>query len=1021
VTFDKLKVGISILFPSVSMHNFTIHNDLGDTKQLAFSSAKIRLNILQSVMRGRVMIDTIALKGFNVFIRRNSQNEISIADIQISNNDQGQSKSNNKLQYYLSLFKQTNFSISDSEIYFVDEMQKIPSVFVSNISLYMKNNNDRHQISMLGRLNESNTRFELRLDFNGKINKINHWNGKVYAKLDNLNQQALLHFLSRDLLQIEEFQINDIAVNTELWSTIHRGNLQSVLGSVQIENANLNRTDTGKRIHFDSLSSHFKIERKQSVLDNSYSDWLLDLYDINMSVDSQIISEEYMRLKFTNSGKTQLSKAEMFIDKLDLNEFSSIISFFSPPQFNEKVFAHLKPKGRLENISTSFYFNPSIMPIDIENYQVQSDIKQFSINAFQALPKIRNFSARLILNESRGRVIINSSNMRLHLKSLFRDSLLFSQIKGDFFWQKEGEQWLLGSENLAIESPHFNANAELNLWLAANGESFMDLTGFYRDVNVAAISNYIPAKVMSEELVKWLDSSLVSGLVPSGGIVFRGELGKFPYLKHEGNLDIVFNTQNVLLNYQTGWPKLADINAQIQFTQKGMIVEAAHSKIYSALSENIEAKIHDYMIDELKLTGDIKTNIKDSVKYLRATQLVSNDVSDMLDAEGDINLNLDLVIPLDDHIVGDTRVNISLKDVDYYPPGLEKKKGLVSHLKGQVVVHNETINSKSLSANIMDLPAKIKIISNKNNSKSKKDPNVSIAIESKIAIEKLNKYQQIPESLSFLSDSLSGSSELYLKISLPNEHHNLSVNVQSNFKGIQSNLPAPFKKTAKSSYPFKMNYQELRSSSNKTSASSLLNISLSDKLSAAILLQTSQKTQQSSIIKGTIAFEGDRAKLPKSKTLYLSGALKNMPIEEWQLILAASEKSRTEEKSSLSPLTIPVTLAMSEIVFPELQFLKKKSEGIKTIASAQTDNVNEQLLKKLPKNFPLINGYINSIKLGKVDMGRFEIQSTRIDNGLVYDKLALKGELLSFNGKGKWHHWNAIQKWTLKVRLKFLP
>ncbi|WP_198264169.1 YhdP family protein [sulfur-oxidizing endosymbiont of Gigantopelta aegis] len=1023
VSFDSMTVGVGLLYPSIAMQHFTIHDDLNDEALLAFSSAKIRLNVFQSLVRRKLIVDTVALSGFNALIRRNTQNEISIADIKISNNDQSKIETDHNLQYYLSLFKQTRFSISDSEIYFVDEMQKIPSVFVSNINFYMKNNLSRHQITLFGRLNESNTRFDLRLDFNGDINNINHWNGNVYASIDNLNQQALLHFLQKDVLQVEEFQLNDIAVDTKVWSTINKGNLQSVYGEVQVKNANLNRVNSEQKIHFDFLKSHFKIQRKKPLSDKTYSDWLLDLYDINMSVDSQLISEEYVRLKFINSGKNDLSKAEVFLDKLELQEFTKVIAFFSPKQFNDKVYTHLKPKGSLENINSSFYFNPDVMPIDIENYQVQADIKHFSINSFQALPKIRNFSARLILNESRGRVLIDSADMRLHLKSLFRDSWSFSQVKGDFFWQREDEQWLLGSENLSIESPHFSANADLNLWIAENGESFMDLKGFYKNVNVKAISNYLPVTVMSEGLVKWLDSSLLSGLVPSGGIAFRGELGEFPYLNHEGNMDIVFNTSNVLLDYQTDWPKLTDINAQVQFTQKGMNVEAEQSKIYSALSKNIGARINDYMIDKLKLTGDIKTNIKDGVKYLRATQLVSNDVIDMLDAEGDINLQLNLSIPLDDHIVGDSQVNISLYDVDYFPPGFDKKKGLVSHLKGQILVHNDTLNSKKLAAQIMGFPAKIKIVSNKKSSKSKKDPDVSIAIETSIALKKLNQYQQIPQSLAFLNDSLSGSSKLYLNLSLPNAQRDLSVNIKSDFKGIKSDLPEPLKKTAQSTLPFKMTYQVLNTSTHKSSESSLLKVSLANKLSAAILLETAQKpqqtTQQITIVKGAIAFEGARAKLPESKILYLSGALRQTPFAQWQAMIEASKKtSQKKEQSSLNPLSIPVTLAMSEIVFPELQFLTNKSEQAKTISTTQALQTKQQLLQNVPKYFPLINGYINSIKLGQVDLGRFEIQSTRIDNGIVYDKLSLKGELLSFNGKGKWHHWNVHPEVDLEGSIK---
>lgn len=1021
VKFDEIKVGVHPLFPSVSMRNFTIRTKSDEEKLLEFTSASVRLDIPRSILRGQIIIDTLTLKGLSAIIRRNSKSEISIAELQLTNAQPGKPDSGQSLQAFLALLNQTNFMISESEIYFIDEMQKIPTVFVSDINIKMKNNKQRHQISLRAKLNDSDTLLDFRLDFNGRIDDISNWNGQVYAAVDNLNQQTLLHFLQKEVLQVEEFQLNDIEANSRIWSTINKGNLQSIQGEVVIENANLKRVDNNHSIHFDRLSSNFKLQRHHTNIQNSdtsiadaitkETNWMFDLYDLNLSVNSKMISEKYISLKFHKAENELLSQLQVFFNKLDFNEFSHVISFFAPKEFNEKVYSYLKPRGSLENIMTTFQFDASEMPIDIQHYQVQTDINDFGMNSILSLPKVRHFSAQLVFNETTGRAIIDSADMKLHLKSLFRDSWPISQLTGELFWQKEGKQWLLGAENLVIKGPHFAAaNADLKLWIAETGQVFMDLTGFYENVNVDAISNYVPAKVMSQGLVKWLDNALISGLVPDGGIAFRGNLSEFPYKDHSGNMDIVFNTQDVLLEYLDDWPKLSNINAQVQFTQKGMKIEGRHSKIFSAQSQNVQVDLDDYLERILLIKGDINSSLDDGIKFLQQSKLVSDDVLGMIDAKDEIDINLDLKIPLEKGIA-DNKIGIRLNNADYYPPGFERKKGLVSHLKGDIMIHNKSINARKLSAQLMGLPAQISIKTDKKLSKSTADPDISVNIDSKFSVKQLKKYNFIPESFIPLSDQLSGIGNIKLTIDLPNKQRALAFNIYSSLKNISSQLPAPFNKQAKQSTPLIMSYAEIKPSGrNKKTPTALVKMKYSKELSLVVLIDSASKTEGFKLLKGNLAFAGDTAKLPGNNLLRITGALRDVPLEQWQSVFDSSAKNKKNiqpGKKSERPaktLSIPVELAMTELVLPELQFGANDPDKPKN--SSGTKNKSLTGSRFDVESFPLVNGHIDSLKLGKLDLGRFSMQSSRVDKGIVFDVIALEGALLTFNGKGKWHHRN---------------
>ncbi|MDX2506061.1 MAG: DUF3971 domain-containing protein [Gammaproteobacteria bacterium] len=1022
VTFEQIKVNVKPFFPSVVMQNFAIR-DVSGEGILEFSSASITLNVPLSIIHGHTVIDTLVLDGISALIRRKSNGEISIAKLQLTNAEKNISAADGNETSYTQFFNQKNFIITNSEMMFIDEMQEYPSSFFTDINFKMKNKNDRHQVSFQARMNATESRLNFQLDFYGRIENIKNWDGQAYGEIENLNQQTILHFLKEDVLQIEDFRLNDIEANTKVWSSIESGKLQSIHGELFVKDARLTRVDREQAINFDFMETNFKLERHNSLehINNTSADiavqennWSIDLFDLNLNIDSKPITQKHINLKYQKNINQLFPQAEVFINVLDFGELSPVVSFFSPKKLNTMVYPVLKPRGRLKNIVSTVKLKSLDMPIDIINYQVQMDVENLSVNSFQSIPKVRNFSAQVLFNENKGQAIIDNDEMELHIKSLFRDTWPITQLTGEIYWQKDGVDWLLGGENLSVKNPHLQASADLKLWFAENGQTFMDLTGFYHDANVQYVSYYLPVTIMSDGLVKWLDESIISGWGTDGGVVYRGNLSQFPYEDHSGAMDIVFNTSDVVLEFQKNWPKLTDINARVQFTEQGMAVEAQHSKIISAVSENIQVDIKRYLQPELRIKGDISSSIDDAVHFLQQSRLVSRDVLAILDARDDININLDLSIPLKKH-QPDSKVRIRFNNADYYPPGFDRKKGLVTKLKGDVMVHNQSITAKKLTANIMGHPARIAIKTTGLSPGSKKDPPLSVAIDSKVSVKQLKKFNLLPLWLKSVTDRLSGSSKIHLAIDLPNRQRALAFNISSDLQGLTSSLPAPLAKQAGASSSFNLNFAQVMSSARpkKELKKARLTLDIADILSLALLFDTS--AEEFSLLKGNVFLEGGRARLPEQNTLKLSGSLTKAPLDQWQAIFAAQKdvssrkntiKTNRQNRSGQKPF-IPIQLAMTELVLPELKLNvdKKKKSASKTVDTLD------------PRQFPLLNGSIDSLKLGKAELGKFTIQSKRIAQGIAVDSISLQGDVLSAQSNAKWHLRNSKPEVELKAEV----
>ncbi|RKZ98668.1 MAG: hypothetical protein DRQ43_01175 [Gammaproteobacteria bacterium] len=469
-------------------------------------------------------------------------------------------------------------------------------------------------------------------------------------------------------------------------------------------------------------------------------------------------------------------------------------------------------------------------------------------------------------------------------------------------------------------------------------------------------------------------------------------------------MDIVFNTKDVELNYNEGWPLLTDINAQVQFTERGMGVESTQSKIFSSLSKNIKVDIESYLQSKLKLTGDINSNIDDGLHFLKQSKLVSDDVLEILDAEGDIGLNLDVSIDLDKG-TPDSKVIVKLIDNKYYPPGFDRKEGLVDRVKGDILIHNELISAKKLTANIMGQATKISIKTAKQARNSKKDPDINININSKASIKQLKKFDFIPESLTSLSDQLSGTTAIKLVIKVPNKQRELSFNIYSDLKNLKSDLPVPFKKQASKVSPFSLSFSEIKAKTNKNSPKlSQLGIKVSNILSLALLLDTSSDNFE--LHKGNIAFKGAQAKLPKENLLRITGSVNELPLEQWQSVFTSQSKNKktAADKSSVNRFTIPVELALKQVVLPEFKFGTKVSKAPEIVKKKKTRQKLKISNTYDLNHFPLINGTIDSLKMADLDLGKFTIKMSRQNKNIIFDALELQGQLLSLKAKGKWYY-----------------
>ncbi len=121
----------------------------------------------------------------------------------------------------------------------------------------------------------------------------------------------------------------------------------------------------------------------------------------------------------------------------------------------------------------------------------------------------------------------------------------------------------------------------------------LDLQTDFNNGKASATRHYLPTGIMDEKVVAWLDKSIVSGKVLQGSAIFRGSIDEFPFYKNTGHFEVLFNVEDLTLDYQPGWPHIEQLAAEVRFHNNSLYIRKGSGKMLNSRLRNLYARIDD--------------------------------------------------------------------------------------------------------------------------------------------------------------------------------------------------------------------------------------------------------------------------------------------------------------------------------------------------------------------------------------------------------------------------------------------
>ncbi len=967
-----------------------------------FNEIRLGIDLLELLARRDLLSSSwVTLVGAKLSIKRKQDGSIAIV---------GLKSSDGQPQW---LLQGRKYEVLQSEITWQDDISHSKPLLFSGVNLAISNRGGHHRLNMLADLPEkTGNTLRLSMDFNGNIFEPSTIQGRVYieGKAVLLSELAALGQAS----VWQRFKINAGTGDFKIWGDWRQSQLAAMDVEAQLQQVAVVRQDK-QEFFVNRLNT-----RLHWGLNNTGKQWQLDLGDFSLETrDSpQGAVKKWPAAVFSVSGQHRddnaLSKIALFIERLDLQQASRLVQFFAPLADEPlKLLAQAQIKGVLENFSL-------FTDQDTKSFALNGGFSGIAMAPILSIPGIENLTGRIKGSEQQGTMRLTTKDARLSVPDLFRDVLPVDRLQGALSWQQADNVWSVSSQMIELDSLSFQSKSRFRIDIPETGEPiFMDLQSSFAGEDARQVTRYFPVGIMSDGVVAWLDRAFARGSMTNGGVLVYGNLNDFPFTDAPGVFEAVFNGEQFDLSYDSEWPQITGMNAEVMFSQGGLEVNVLQGQSDKVVIKQARVTIPSLSKSKhLLIQGEAEAGIAQVLAFMQHTPLRSP-VDSLLEAiapQGNTHIALDLKIPLVDdaptRVDGTAQFNgarLMVKSLDLP----------VSNIRGQLKFDEQGIFSDDIQATALDEPIRINIESS--------DSQTTVNVAGKASIDNLQAQFDLP-----WWRIAAGATEYQLKLGLPYGDISSELVVKSTLSGVSLDLPGVLAKTREQRVPMSLTF----SLGDKPLVPVLLNYD--NKLKAALQLDSKKKT----VFSGHVLLGAGEVAQRQEPGIKLEINRDHLALQDW-LGLAAAQGAG----DAVRELSIHSDHALWQKTDVGLFNLDLKRDGnhwAGVIVSAfaagsiqipvdfnRTDRIildmarlDLSALKQLgskgalvspilsPELMPLLTIASDKTLWQSVDLGRLSLETRRIPGGMSFNnaqliganqKLSLSGDWQTIGGKSVTH------------------
>ena len=789
----------------------------------------------------------------------------------------------------------------------------------------------------------------------------------------------------------------------EVWLNMSGYHVNAVNGNLVIKQGMLQSSPDRTPVAVDYHSRFNAINRK--------SGWRITNQVERLKINDSNVPG--FRTQFEVTAGPDKTFISAWIDRLRIASLPVVAGQWLPAQFTQQI-ANSRLQGVLRDV---------MLGIDLarpEAFRVSGRAAEISSEAFEGYPGVTNLNADFLLGDNRLQARLYGEAVRLDFDGQFRAPFEFDTLELDAVVNiLESGDLVLSADNILAHNQDIRATGRM--WLIADQaeQPFVFIRAGFADANVSKVRNYLPLKILPPAPLAWLERGLKKGLVPRGDFQFHGRLRDIRELAREraGELFVDFDVENINLFFAPGWLALRNGNGRILFHNAGFnfdLDRASYEKLDDVRANGV---IADFDKAELVLEIDTQAPTADAVRVWLGTP-VGEDyrsiVSNLHDLGGKASVKIDLRIPLGDGLP-EQQVKVAI-DFDNARARADVWGLDLSRIKGRLLVTEDLMVARDISARLFGDPVKINISTDKHSGDT--------LVQARGVVESRNLLKKLPDKL---TRYVNGKSDWQVRLrfasaSAPVGQAFLRVSAASDLKATRLTLPQPLTKLSKATIRLsaRLNFypQQIR-----------FKFDLDSDLSGRgrLLAGTDQDFELDSL---DLAFSRP-LEAKQRKGMHLYGSITEVAVDEWIKVIADYQ---SEGPTLLSTVELGVERAHAfgrTLERVKFDLYRRNNRFLGLIESTLTRGSFEVPLQPSPQDPVLVNlAYLRLDKLEQernydrmlpTDVFDFRLRSDAlvyndmlfndlfvdgrpVGNTLYIDDFGLRRDYIIITGKAQWDY-----------------
>ncbi len=637
VKIGKLYADWSWRGPEVHLREVQVLDKNATRTVLRFGGARMNVNVLAYLRERRLEVSQLTLSGAALMLTRRADGSIWIEGVE---NGDGR-----LFQQWLT--QQGYLALEDSAIDWMDEVSGGVRRF-TDVNLRLRSDGKRHQVSVsLGPRAGLKQNLRVLVDASGDLTLPGSLSGQFHVMGNGIETAQWLKHLAG-------FELKSGRADMELWGEWRGERLNALQGEVEAHDLRLAGHAEAADLAISRAGGELRWQRTAQGWDLALRRFVV----ARDGVASAPASLRVLRTADAVDGQFSLLRLEDVSSALLVNRAADaklkewLRGAEAHGQLHDaRVHFSRSRHPASRDTSASLHIAGADPFVPDARWYIHTRFRNLRTSPWQSVPGVQVASGALRGDHAAGALLLQGVPLRLDFGAELRTPLAFDSARGRVTWRQGAEGWTLDSDELAFKNPDFDLHLRAGLeWTRGERTPLVNLRAQLLRVNIAAVSKYLPAQRLSPKALRWLDQALVSGQIGNAALLLRGRLDEFPFDAHNGSFEVRASVNDMVFAYAPGWPWLGETEAEVVLHNRGLQIDVASAKIFSAQVVEARALIPDLFMREPQLTlqGKVRGPTPDVLRLLKESPLNKRLGPYLagLSATGQSLLNLDMLIPL---------------------------------------------------------------------------------------------------------------------------------------------------------------------------------------------------------------------------------------------------------------------------------------------------------------------------------------------------------------------------------------